>query len=158
MARASMCGQTMRPNEIACAAPSRKPRIEPVGPADREGELARARVGGAAQQVGELRGIELAPALVERDQMGALRHGRGEQRGLGGGASAAAVLDLDDPRRAEAERPPGAVEAGEVVGDELRLRAGPQAAHGEDRHPQGPQTVLAARGRAGCGSHIFSSW
>ena len=33
-------------------------------------------------------------------------------------------------------RSTGAVEAREIVGDELRLRAGPQAPHGQDRHPQ----------------------
>ena len=90
----------------------------------------------------------------------ALGEGGGEERGFGGRAAAAAVLDLDHLRRAEPERAAGAVEAGEVVGDELRLGAGPQAADGENRHAQAAATpVSAARGRAAaCGIHIFSSW
>ena len=123
-------------------------------------KLARAAVGGAPQQAGELRRGKRAAALVEQGEQRALRQRRLDQRRLGRRPAAAAVLDLDDPGRSEPERARDPVEARQVVGDELRLRTAAQAAHRDDRHPQGgvrPLSAACGRG-AGCGSHIFSSW
>lgn len=129
-------GEHVRPDHAPEGEPAvgavAKGRVESVGAADREGEVAAAGVGGAAEKRGEARRVEGVAAFVEGDEEGAGGDRGGEERRLGGRPAPAAVLDLDDPRRPEPEGAAGAVEAGEVVGDEVGLGAALQASDGEE--------------------------
>ena len=140
---------------------SRKRRVEPVGAADGEGELAGAGVGGAAQERGEVRRGERAAALVERRR---------------------AARPSAARRRAARPRRPGRRRGGPRPRRPapVRGRAGGRcgrSGRGSRRRapPPGPPrrrptarivTRKAASDRVGgpgprraaCGIHIFSSW
>jgi hypothetical protein len=94
----------MRPGHL----PERQHRVgalddcgpEPVGAADREGDGTVAGIAPARQAIGQFDAAPGRPALVERDQPGALRQRGEDQLGFArfqfGGGQAAFFLDLDD--------------------------------------------------------------